>query len=182
MFHTPNIRLVDMFAEAVGIPLVKSETSGVKEREVEDLKGLIAELDIEGVVSGAITSNYQRSRIDRVCRQLGLKSIMPLWNENELDTLQRILDLGFIVIITGVYAYGFDRQWLGRRITRDTIEDLQELNRKYGISLVGEGGEYETLVVDAPFFKKRIIPVKAEVFWRDQYGHLRITEAELEDK
>ncbi|MGC9345480.1 MAG: diphthine--ammonia ligase, partial [Candidatus Bathyarchaeales archaeon] len=154
MFHYPNIQLVDLFAEAVEIPLVKAETSGIKEKEVEDLKRLIERLDVEGIVSGAIASNYQKTRIEKICKQLKLKSITPLWHENPLDILNEILELKFEVIITGVYAYGFSREWLGRKIDENTVEALMELNRQYSVSLVGEGGEYETLVLDALFFKK----------------------------
>lgn len=182
MFHYPNIHLVDLFADAVEIPLVKAETSGIKEKEVEDLKHLIEKLDVEGIVSGAVSSNYQKVRIDKVCRQLRLKSVMPLWHEKELNILNEILDLRFEVVITGVYAYGFDKEWLGRKIDENTVEDLMELNRKYGISLVGEGGEYETLVLDAPFFGKRIKIVKAEEVWEDQGGYFLVTEAKLVSK
>ena len=182
MFHYPNIRLTDLFAEAVGIPLVKAETSGVKEKEVEDLKRLIQKLDVEGVVSGAVASNYQKTRIDAICKQLELNSITPLWHENPLNILKEILELNFEVVITGVYAYGFDRQWLGKKINEDAIKALIRLNKQYQTSIVGEGGEYETLVLDAPFFKKRIKIVKAETIWENQGGYLSITKAKLEDK
>lgn len=182
MFHYPNIHLVDLFAEAVEIPLVKAETSGIKEKEVEDLKRLIQKLDVEGIVSGAIASNYQKTRIEKICKKSKLKSIMPLWHENPLDILKEILDLKFDVIITGVYAYGFSKKWLGRKIDEDTIEALMELNRQYNVSLVGEGGEYETLVLDAPFFKKRIKIIEAEKIWKNQSGYFQITKAKLENK
>jgi len=182
MFHYPNIHLVDLFAEAVEIPLVKAETSGIKEKEVGDLKRLIEKLDVEGIVSGAIASNYQKTRIDGICEQLKLNSITPLWHENPLSVLKEILDLKFEVIITGVYAYGFTRKWLGRKIDENTVKALMELNREYDISLVGEGGEYETLVLDAPFFKKRIRIVKAEKVWENQNGYFLVTEAKLENE
>jgi diphthine-ammonia ligase len=182
MFHYPNIRLTDLLAEAVEIPLVKAETSGVKEKEVEDLKHLIESLDLEGVVSGAVASKYQKTRIDKICEKLKLKSITPLWHRNPLRILQEILDLNFEVIVTGVYAYGLDRQWLGKKIDKDAVEALIRLNKQYHISIIGEGGEYETLVLDAPFFKKKIKIVKAEVVWENQGGYLSITEARLKNK
>jgi len=182
MFHYPNIRLVDLFADAVEIPLVKAETSGVKEKEVEDLKHLIEKLDVEGIVSGAVASNYQKTRIEKICRQLSLKSVMPLWHEKELHILNEILDLKFEVIITGVYAYGFDKEWLGKKINEKTVKALKELNIKYGVSLVGEGGEYETLVLDAQFFRKRIKIIKAEKVWENQSGYFLVTKAKLESK
>jgi len=182
MFHYPNIHLVDLFADAVEIPLVKAETSGIKERELEDLRRLIEKLDVEGVVSGAVASSYQKTRIERVCRQLRLKSVVPLWHENEMDILNEILDLKFEVIITGVYAYGFDREWLGRKFDEETVKALMELNRKYGVSLVGEGGEYESLVLDAPLFRRRIKIAEAEKIWENQSGYFLVTKAELENK
>jgi len=182
MFHYPNIRLVDLFAEAAEIQLVKAETLAVKEREVEDLKRLIEGIDVDAIVSGAVASTYQKSRIEKICEQLRLKCIAPLWHENPLNILKEILDLKFEVIITGVYAYGFSEEWLGRKIDEASIKALIELNKQYGVSLVGEGGEYETLVLDAPFFKKRIKIVEAEKIWKNQSGYFLITKAKLENK
>lgn len=182
MFHYPNIHLVDLFAQAVAIKLVKAETAGIKEEEVEDLKRLLATLDIEGVVSGAIASQYQKKRIDKICKELNLKSIAPLWQKNPLQLLKEIVSLNFETIIVGVYAYGFDQSWLEKKIDSSTIDALIELNKKYGISLVGEGGEYETLVLDAPIFKKRIKIVQKERIWENQSGYLLIKKAELVDK
>jgi diphthine-ammonia ligase len=182
MFHYPNIRLVDLFSEAVGIPLVKVESSGAKEEEVEDLKRLIERLNVEGVVTGAVASTYQKTRIDAVCEQSGLKSIAPLWHRDPLSILREVVDLNFDAIITGVYAYGFTKEWLGKRIDVGTIGALEGLNKKYGISLVGEGGEYETLVLDGPIFKKRMEIVDAEAVWKGQGGSLLVKKAVLKDK
>jgi predicted ATP pyrophosphatase (TIGR00289 family) len=182
MFHYPNIHLVDLFAQAVEIPLVKAQTSGVKEKEVKDLKRLIKKLDVNGVVSGAIASNYQKTRIEKLCKELDLKCIAPLWHENPLDLLTEVVDLRFDVIITGVYAYGFSRKWLGKKIDEATIKALMNLNRQYGVSLVGEGGEYETLVLDAPFFKKKMKILETEELWKNESGSLLIKEAKLEEK
>jgi predicted ATP pyrophosphatase (TIGR00289 family) len=182
MFHYPNIRLVQLFAEAVEIPLISAETSGIREEEVEDLKRLVGKLNVEALVSGAVASNYQKTRVEEICKQVGLKCLTPLWQKDPHEILNEILNLKFNVIITGVYAYGFSEEWLGRKIDKATIEALTELNRQYGVSLVGEGGEYETLVLDAQFFKKRIKIIEAERVWRSQGGYLLIKEAKLEDK
>ena len=90
MFHFPNIHLTDLFAEAVGIPIVKAETTGIKEKELKDLKNLLATLDIEGVVSGAISSRYQKERIDKICQELSLMSIAPLWQEDPIRLIKDI--------------------------------------------------------------------------------------------
>jgi predicted ATP pyrophosphatase (TIGR00289 family) len=182
MFHYPNICLVDIFAEAAEFPLVKAETSGIKETELEDLKRLLATLDIEGVISGAVSSQYQKKRIDRICQELRMKSIVPLWQKNPLEIVKEIIELGFDTVIVGVYALGFDQSWLGRKINLATLKDLVELNERYKVSLVGEGGEYETMVLDAPFFRRRIQLLQTERVWEDHSGCLLIKKAALTDK
>ncbi|MEM2987729.1 MAG: diphthine--ammonia ligase, partial [Candidatus Bathyarchaeia archaeon] len=131
MFHYPNIHLMDLFAEAVEIPLVKGETSGVKEVEVEDLRRLLAELDVDGIVSGAISSNYQKARIEKICKQLRLECLTPLWQESPASILKEVLSHNFEVIITGVYAYGFSKEWLGRKLDEETVDALTELNKRF---------------------------------------------------
>jgi diphthine-ammonia ligase len=182
MFHYPNIHLTDLFAKAAEIPLVKGETEGVKEKELDDLKRVLAGLDVEGVVSGAVASQYQKQRIQKACEELGLSSITPLWRRDPMEILKELVDLKFEAVITGVYAQGFTEEWLGRRINAKTINALQHLHHKHGISLVGEGGEYETLVLDAPFFKRRIVIVETERIWDDQSGWLKVRKAILANK
>jgi diphthine-ammonia ligase len=182
MFHFPNIHLTDHISRALEIPLVKAPTSGIKEKELEDLKKLLASLDVDGVVTGAVLSSYQKERIDRLCDELGIKSVAPLWRQDPLEIMKELIALKFKVIIVGVYAYGLDRSWLGREINTETLEKLVELNQKFQISLVGEGGEYESLVLDAPIFKKRIEIVEAETSYENNSGVLTIKEARLVDK
>jgi len=182
MFHATNIRLVDLFAECVGLPLLKAETSGVKEEELNDLERALRELDIEGVVSGAIASKYQKSRIDRICEKLGLVSIAPLWGREPTELLGEMLNAGFDIIITSVAAQGFDESWLGRKIDERCLEDLKRLHAKFKINISAEGGEYESLVLDAPFFSKRIKPTQTKRVWRGTNGFLLIERAEVVEK
>jgi predicted ATP pyrophosphatase (TIGR00289 family) len=179
MFHYPNIYLADLFAEAVGITQVKAETSGEKEAELQDLKKVLATLDIDAVVSGAISSEYQKTRIDRICKELGLKSVAPLWHQDPKKLLTELVKLKMETIIVGVYAYGFTADWLGRKIDEAAINDLVQLNKNFQVSLVGEGGEYETLVLDAPFFHKKIQLTETEKIWENQSGYLHIKKAVL---
>jgi len=182
MFHYPNIRLAGLFAEAVGIPHVEAETEGLKEKELKDLKRALEMLDVEGIVSGAVASEYQKSRIESVCRDLGLKSITPLWHEDPVKLMKELIGLNFDIIVVGVYAYGLGWRWLGKRIDQAALQELIELNRTLGISVVGEGGEYETLVLDAPYFRRKIKVLDAEVVWNGQSGYLKIGRAELVEK
>jgi diphthine-ammonia ligase len=182
MFHFPNIHLTDYISRALEIPLVKAPTSGIKEKELEDLRKLLASLDVEGVVTGAVLSSYQKERIDRLCDELGIKSVAPLWHQDPLEIMKELIRLKFKVIIVGVYAFGLDQTWLGREINSETLEKLVELHEKYQISLVGEGGEYESLVLDAPIYKKRLEIVKAETSYENNSGVLVVKEAKLVDK
>ena len=182
MFHFPNIHLTDHISRSLEIPLVTAQTSGIKEKELEDLERLLSSLDVEGVVTGAVLSSYQKDRIDRICNRLDIKSIAPLWQQNPLNIMKELIDLKFKVIIVGVYAYGLDQTWLGQEINTETLRKLVDLNEKYQISLVGEGGEYESLVLDAPFFKKSIKIVKAKTNYENNSGVYTIIKAKLVNK
>lgn len=182
MFHRPNVQLIDLFAECVGIPITKAETSGEKELELEDLKRVLQTLDVDGVVSGAIASRYQRDRIDRICDELGLIHLAPLWGLEPMEALREMLALGFEIVITSVSARGLDERWLGRRIDDGCLKDLLKLQEKFGVNPSGEGGEFESLVLDAPLFRKRIEILETERVWRGDSGYLLIKGARLSDK
>lgn len=181
MYHTPNIHLTELSAEAIGIPIITKETSGIKEKEVEDLKDVLKVLNIDTVACGGIFSDYQKTRFERVCKELRLKLLTPFWHTDPEQFLKEMIDLSFDVRIVGVYAEGFNESWLEKKLDKKTINDLISLNKKYGISLVGEGGEYETLVVDGPLFKKKIKIIDSEKIWdeKTQSGYLKIKKAEL---
>ncbi len=160
MFHTPSIEKVKKQAEVMGLPLIIQKTKGEKEKELEDLEEAIKkakqEYGIEGIVTGAIQSVYQASRIQKICDRLKLKCINPLWQKNELEYLKELIDNKFKVMIVGVFAYPLDQKWLGRIIDVDFIKEVQELNEKYKIHVAGEGGEFETFVLNCPLFDKEL--------------------------
>ncbi|MCK4635005.1 MAG: TIGR00289 family protein [Candidatus Aenigmarchaeota archaeon] len=186
MFHTPNIFLTKLQAEAIDLPLVSITTRGEKEKELEELEKVIRrakeEHGIEGIVTGAIKSEYQKSRIEKVCRELCLECINPLWHRDEINIMKELVENDFEVIITGVFAEPFGREWLGRKIDFVTIDELEKLERAYKINPSGEGGEIETTVLDAPFFKKRIEIEKSSVSFSRDSGTLKIEKASLMKK
>ncbi|MBU0957344.1 MAG: diphthine--ammonia ligase [Nanoarchaeota archaeon] len=160
MFHTPSIGKVKKQAEVMELPLIIHKTEGRKEEELEDLedaiKKAIEKYHIKGVVTGALRSEYQKSRIGKICNKLGVKAINPLWKRNQVGLLWDLIKHRFEVIIVGVAAYPLDKKWLGRRISKDFIEDVQKLQDKYGINPAGEGGEFETFVLKCPLFKRQL--------------------------
>ncbi|MBI5697815.1 MAG: TIGR00289 family protein [Thaumarchaeota archaeon] len=188
MFHTPNIEITKLQAKAIGLPLIQKITEGRKEEELEDLKEVIEEakekFKIEGIVTGAVESVYQSSRVQKICDELSLKCINPLWKKDQEELLKEEIESGFEIIVTGVYAEGFDESWLGRSIDKKTLEELILLKEKFGINIVFEGGEAETLVVDCPLFKKRIRIIEAEKLWDEKTmsGTFVIKQARIVEK
>ncbi len=186
MFHTPNIHITELQARSIGLPLVQKSTEGRKEEELKDLKQAIKEaketLKIEGVVTGAVESIYQTERIQKICDTLDLQCFNPLWLKNQIELLEEIVESGFEVIISGIFAYPLDKKWLGREIDNQSIKELVLLQEKYHISPSGEGGEIETTVLDAPFFQKRIEIQEFEIQADENSGIFLIKKARLVDK
>lgn len=179
MFHSSNIHLIDLFAKCVELPLTKVKTSGIKEEEIKDLKCAIQSLGVEGVISGAIASKYQKGIIDEICQELGLVHLAPLWGREPINLLREMVEAGFEIIITSVAAYGFDKSWLGRKIDWKSIEELMKLHERFKINVAGEGGEFETLVLDGPIFKRKIQIKKVKQVWKGDRGYLLIEEASI---
>lgn len=160
MFHTPSIKQTKAQAEAIGLPLIAEETEGEKEKELKDLGKAIRKAvelyDVEGIVTGAVESVYQASRIQEICDKLGIECFNPLWQKSQIEILEDLLKNKFEVIITGVAAYPLDESWLGKKIDKEFIKEVKKLNEKYEINPAGEGGEFETFVLNGPMFKHKL--------------------------
>jgi asparagine synthase (glutamine-hydrolysing) len=187
MFHTPNIELTKLQSEALKIPLLDCMTEGNKEEELEDLKKAVErakkKYKIDAVVTGAVASVYQKSRIQKICDELKIKCINPLWQRNQTELLTEMIDNNFKFIITKIAAEGLDSSWLGKIIEKKDIEKIIMLNKKFGLNPVFEGGEAETLVIDAPNFKKKLKIGKAETIMENENtGAYVIKNVELESK
>jgi len=167
MFHTPNITLTEKQAEVMDLPLLIHKTPGVKEEELKDLQEAIKiakeKYGIEGIVTGALHSEYQASRIQKICDDLDLKCINPLWHKDEISYLKELIESKFKVMIIGVAAYPLDDSWLDRIINDKFIEDVKELKGEFKIHPAGEGGEFETFVVNCPLFSRELKVTKHNV-------------------
>ncbi|MBI2138659.1 diphthine--ammonia ligase [Candidatus Woesearchaeota archaeon] len=187
MFHTPAVSLAALQSKASGIPLITIRTEGNKEEELNDLKKAFDKAKriykIEGIVSGAIHSTYQRDRIETIADGCSLKIFTPLWHSGQASLVSEIIRLGFRAVLTAIAAEGFDGGWLGRRIDKKAVEELISLHKKFRISIAGEGGEYESLVLDCPLFRKQIL-LKEVVGSMDgrNTGKLKIVQAKLVKK
>jgi ABC transporter with metal-binding/Fe-S-binding domain ATP-binding protein len=172
MFHSINLHLLPVIASNIGIPLTMRETKGKREDELKDLKYILRDLPIEGVISGAVASDYQRTRINHVCDELDLKSFAPLWHKSPEQLLRWQVDAGFRFVIVSVSAEGLDRGWLGREIDRESLEEFIECCKRHRIHVTGEGGEFETLVIDCPIYRKALEIENTEIEWKRDYGYL----------
>jgi len=163
MFHIPNIELTKLIAESMNLPLIFAESSGIKEKELEDiekaLKKAKEEYKIEGVISGALASQYQKVRIDNICKKLKIESIAPLWKIDPIKYLKDLIKAKFKIIIVGIAAQGLTKEFLGMEINEDFIKKIEPLIIHHG----GEGGEYESLVLDCPLYKKKLKIKKTKI-------------------
>ena len=186
MFHTPNIDITQLQAKAMGLPLLRVMTKGEKETELADLKKAIAEAKkkykIEGVVTGAVRSTYQASRVQQICHELSLWCFNPLWLKDQIELLDEVVKTGIKAIIGGVFAEPLDKTYLGKVIDKTMISKLSHIAAVHHINPAGEGGEIETTVLDAPVFKKKIEVIKHEIIYEKNSGVFNIIDAKLVEK
>jgi len=187
MYHKPDLRMLKLQSKALGIPLVIERTPGIKERELSALHGALSKakkrFGIEAVVSGALYSSYQRERIQKLCDSLSLELFSPLWRIGQEAELRELAGSGFVFVMAKVAALGLSQEWLGAPVGEKEIMELEALNSRVGFNVAGEGGEYESLVLDAPNFAKRIKVLDAERKMENEFtGTLLVKKATLEEK
>jgi len=186
MFHYPDLEWTSLQAEAIGVPQLTGKTEGVKEEELRDLEKTLAsaksKFGLEGIYTGALASMYQKSRVERVCKNLGLQCISPLWGVDPEAHLRRLVKDGFVAMVISVSALGLDQSWLGRILDGQAVDELVALGAKFRFNVGLEGGEGETFVLDCPLFKKRVEVQEATKHWRGDSGYLQISKASLVPK
>lgn len=182
MFHVPNLSVTALQAEALGTPLLEETAQPGEDGELDALRRAFRRADAEGIVVGAIASDYQHSRVNRIAAELGLRVFAPLWRQDPSRLVHDYLAAGLRIVFSSVSADGLDASWLGRPWDTQTVEDLLRLRDTRGIHPCGEGGEFETLVLDAPFFRKAIEVLEAVPVWKGSAGVWRVERAQLVDK
>ncbi len=172
MFHHPNIEQTKLQAEAMGI---RQEIIEVSEKNWEEkLTEALKKMKAEGIAAGAIASEFQRRRFERIAESLSIPSYAPLWHKGK-ETLNEMLEYMDIRIVA-VAAEGLGKEWLGK-----PLKELVE-NSPKNVDAFLEGGEGETFVADTPFFNKRIVIEDWDIEWDGIRGTAKIKKAKLEDK
>lgn len=179
LYHVPNLHLTPLLAEAMGVPLVREEAGAGEEAELDALRRAIARTDADGVIVGTIASDYQHRRVNRVAHRLGVRVFAPLWRRDPEQLLRDYLAARMDVRFSAVSAEGLDASWLGRPLDEAAARDLLRLRDRVGLHPCGEGGEFETLVLHAPNFARRLEVTRAEAVWEGTSGHWRVLEAKL---
>ncbi|MFH0927533.1 MAG: diphthine--ammonia ligase [Candidatus Micrarchaeota archaeon] len=176
MFHHPNLEWCKLQAQAAGIKLHTFDTT--HETELEDLKEALRTLECEGLVTGAVQSVYQKSRIDKIANDLELEAFSPIWHKPP-EFLKHMLEIMDVRIVS-VSAQGLGEEWLSKRFMPEDVDTFAKLDPPINVFL--EGGEGETFACDAPFFKKRIEVKKWDISWNGNTGKALIKEAALAGK
>ena len=169
MFQTVGHDLIEAIALSMDLPLYQAELGDDDDDDTDDpntwesevqemyllLKRVKEELDVQAVSVGAILSNYQRVRVEKVCLALDLVPLAFLWQNDQRTLLQEMIDCSMNSVIIKVASIGLGKAQLGKSL--DQVQDhLLKISDLYGVHVCGEGGEYETITLDCPIFKKRI--------------------------
>ena len=205
MFQTGGVCVAGLQSASSKIPWLPIVTDGIEEEEMLDLQrglsgmsdptedfnlfwpdnwdseGIVLHegaLEIDALVSGALRSDYQKTRIERMCSNIGIKSFSPLWHHSPNEHIRSLPRLGFDVRISSVTSDGLDSEWIGRKLGVSEVEELIGISSKFRFNADGEGGEYETLVLGSPHMEKGII-LEGEMSWQRGRGSWNISSGRL---
>jgi len=181
--HRLPLEVLQHQSEALEIPLLHRLTGQdpyavVFTRAIEEMK----KDGIEGGVFGDIDLDQHREWVENICHKSGIKAHLPLWGMSQDDVIAEFIELGFMSIIIACNEKYLGEEWLGRQVDDDFITHLEELRKTTDLTICGEAGEYHTLVIDGPMFKKRIEIQDAVNRYNNGYWFLEIQKSELKDK
>lgn len=175
-FHGTDTKLIQLQSEAIGIPLLQKETTwGGYEQEFKEAVRSLLPNGIEGIIFGDINLQGHLDWVERVCGELGIEAVEPLWGRNTKEIVADFIDSGFEAVIVSAKSDLIDQEWMGRNVGRDFVNYLNERD----IDPCGENGEYHTLVVNGPIFKSRIEIEQSKVVQRNSHWLLDISQYRL---
>jgi diphthine-ammonia ligase len=179
MYQTVGHDGIEAIARSMELPMFRRPTRGGRSKctdleytwtagdEVEDLFVLLKFVKmkmphVNAVASGAILSNYQRTRVELICQRLGLVSLAFLWQGDQKLLLDEMIDSGIDAVLVKVACMGLGQQHIGKSLSQ-VRPILHRLNRDFGCHICGEGGEFETFTLDCPLYKQRIVIESTEL-------------------
>jgi len=185
LFHIPNSKYVSLIADMFSIPLIsiKIKSNDLKE-EIKQLVDAIGKSETEAIITGGIRSEFQRYHFNRAAFLANVKCFNPLWRLSPKLIIQDLINNHFEIILISVSSMGLDQNFLGKKLTPRLINKIRDISYGSDLMITGEGGEYESFVLDAPFFPSRIVIQETQIHW-DKFreeGYLEIINAKLESK
>ena len=184
-FHGIRAHLIYRQAQAIGIPLVQHKVPPDMALYEQTFKQAVLALKrngVEGMVFGDINLQEHRDWVERICGELEITPLLPLWGMAPERVLSDFIERGFEAVIASAKADIFDEGWLGRRLDRSFLFDVKKLGQGKELDICGEQGEYHTLVVDGPLFRKRVQVTYGVRVQRHGYWFLDIPRCRLELK
>jgi uncharacterized protein (TIGR00290 family) len=173
-FHMLSSGLLDAQSQAIGIPIVKWKTT--PDTYEQEFKRALRQMKAEGA-KGLVTGDicevplHEEGWLERICKEVGVKPIKPLWGRNTKQVLSDFINEGFDATVIVVNTEVMGVEWLGRKVNKDFLSDLLKLGT---IDPCGERGEYHTFVTGGPLFKKHIRILETEKVARNGYGYLGV--------
>ena len=187
LLHYPNIEITKLQSKSMDIPQLffksDSDDTTIEENLLERvLTKAKSQYHIDGLLHGGILSEFQKKIFEKICSQLDLKIISPVWHIEPKKYMNELIDSGFQFIISSVSSGGLDESWLGKEITHDDLQKLERLSTKFGFNVNFEGGEAETLVIDCPLFSHPLKIINSRKSWDGIRGRFEILDAELDNR
>lgn len=176
-FHGTDVKLIQFQSQALEIPVLQWETTW--EGYEKDFKEAVLSLipsGIDGMIFGDIYLVEHRAWAERVCRDLGIRAVEPLWGMNAADVLSNFIDVGFEAIVISAKRELMQKEWMGHIVDHSFREYLETKN----IDPCGENGEYHTLVTAGPILKRRIRLLENDTIAINDYWVMEIHRYELE--
>lgn len=177
--HEMNPEMVQAQAGAMDIPLIQQDAYSYEtefRRIVRDLRAQGERID--AAVFGHIATH--KPLVDRLCCELDLDLVLPLWNRDPEQIVTEMIDAGFEIRVVSARESLMGSNWLGRKIDQAFIEDLRELDPS--IDPCGENGEFHTIVTDGPVFHRKIVVTRVAPVLREGYWFWDIREVAFREK
>lgn len=179
MSHGLDSGLISAQSRAIEVPIVQREvTWNTYEQGFKAAMRELKQMGVEGAIFGDILDIHE-GWIDRVCGELGIKPVKPLWGSDPRQILVDFIDEGFEAIVISAKVDLLGKEWLGRKVDGSFLRDLQEIKKKSGTHICGELGEYHTFVTDGPLFKRRLKLLDGNRVLRDGYWFLDVSRCEI---